>query len=263
MSLRLALLGAGGIAGMVADALIAGKIPGFECIAVAGSAAGSESAGKLADQLDAALVAPEEIKDLNVDWVLEAAGGDAVRQHIPGIWAAGLNTVIMSMGAFADADLWAKRKSSGARVVLPSGGIAGLDGVRSLAASGDLKSASITTTKHPRGLRGAPYLVQNNIELKEDEAVEVFSGSAREAVAGFPANVNVAIALSLAGLGPDETRVTVRSDPAATRNHHAIQAIGELACIEVQITSSPNPVNPRTSFMAGAAAIAALQEIAG
>ena len=263
MSLRLALLGAGGIAGMVADALIAGKIPGFECIAVAGSAAGSESAGKLADQLDAALVAPEEIKDLNVDWVLEAAGGDAVRQHIPGIWAAGLNTVIMSMGAFADADLWAKRKSSGARVVLPSGGIAGLDGVRSLAASGDLKSASITTTKHPRGLRGAPYLVQNNIELKEDEAVEVFSGSAREAVAGFPANVNVAIALSLAGLGPDETRVTVRSDPAATRNHHAIQAIGELASIEVQITSSPNPVNPRTSFMAGAAAIAALQEIAG
>ena len=90
----------------------------------------------------------------------------------------------------------------------------------------------------------------------------MFDGSAREAVAGFPANVNVAIALSLAGLGPDATQVVVRSDPAADRTRQRIEAEGDAARIEVSIESKPSPSNPRTSYLAGASAIAALLEVA-
>ncbi len=260
--LRLALLGAGGIAGMIGDALEAGRLPGFQCIAVAGSTAESASAAALAERLGAKPVAPDELQRFGADWVVEAAGSQAVRRFVPGLWAAGINTVIMSIGAFADDELWTSRPPA-VKVILPSGGIAGLDGVRAMAASEDLLTATITTTKHPRGLQGAPYLAQNSIELPVDRATQVFSGSAREAVAGFPANVNVAIALSLAGLGPDRTQVVVRSDPEATRNHHLIEVQGRLCSISVQVTSEPNPANPRTSFMAGASAIAALKEAAG
>lgn len=260
--LRLALLGAGGIAGMVGDALVDGRLPGFQCVAVAGSTAASASAAALAGRLGARAVAPEELQQSGADWVVEAAGTAAVRRFMPGLWDAGINTVVMSVGAFADDELWAGRPPA-VKVILPSGGIAGLDGVKAMAAGGDLLEATITTTKHPRALQGAPYLVQNSIELPTDRAIQVFAGSAREAVAGFPANVNVAIALSLAGLGPDRTRVVVRSDPEATRNHHLIEVRGNLCSISVSGTSEPNPANPRTSFLAGASAVAALQELAG
>ena len=53
--------------------------------------------------------------------------------------------------------------------------------------------------------------------------LKVFEGSAREAIAGFPANVNVAVALSLAGVGPDRTRVEIWADPGVTRNTHTIR----------------------------------------
>jgi len=262
---RVALLGAGGINGLVAEALLAHRIPGVEVVAVAGSSASSASATALAGRLGVEVVAPERLPALGLDWVLEAAGGAAVRAHLPALWAAGVSTIVMSIGALIDPAVEAAHLQAlarGVRVVLPSGGIAGLDGVRALAATGGLRSARITTTKAPAGLRGAPHLERHAIVLPDDRAVTVFEGSAREAVAGFPANVNVAIALSLAGLGPDATQVVVRSDPAATRTQQVIEAEGDAAHIEVRIESKPSPTNPRTSYLAGASAIAALREVA-
>lgn len=263
--MRLGLLGAGGIADLVAEAVLGGRVPGVEVVAVAGSSASSASAAALAERLGAEAVAAERLADLELDWVLEAAGGAAVRAHLPALWAAGVSTIVMSIGALVDPDVGAAYRAAlarGVRVVLPSGGIAGLDGVRALAATGGLRSACITTTKAPAGLRGAPHLERHRIVLPEDRAITVFEGSARDAVAGFPANVNVAIALSLAGLGPDATRVVVRSDPAATRTQQRIEVEGDAARIELHIESKPSPTNPRTSYLAGASAIAALREVA-
>lgn len=263
--LRVALLGAGGINALVARALQDGAVPGVKVVAVAGSAAGSESASKLAAALGTTTVAPEELASTGCDWVLEAAGGRAVRQHLPTLWRAGINTIVMSIGALIDPEVheaWQDARGRGVRIVLPSGGIAGLDGVRSLAAGGGLRSARITTTKAPAGLRGAPYLEQHGSVLPDDTTITVFEGSAREAVAGFPANVNVAIALSLAGLGPDATQVRIISDPAAKLTQQLIEAEGDAANIEVRIATKPSPSNPRTSYLAGAAAVAALREVA-
>ena len=263
--MRLALLGAGGINSLVADALLDGRVPGVETVAVAGSSASSASASALAARLGAEAVAPERLRDMPLDLVLEAAGGAAVRAHVPGLWEAGIATIVMSIGALVDPEVeraYHAARARGVRVVLPSGGIAGLDGVRALRASGGLRAARITTTKAPGGLRGAPHLERHGIELPDDRAITVFDGSAREAVAGFPANVNVAIALSLAGLGPDATQVVVRSDPAADRTRQRVEAEGDAARIEVSIESKPSPSNPRTSYLAGASAIAALLEVA-
>ncbi|HET8985460.1 MAG TPA: aspartate dehydrogenase domain-containing protein, partial [Trueperaceae bacterium] len=217
----------------------------------------------LARRVGARVVAPGELAG-GCDVVLEAAGAAAVRTYLPALWAAGVPTVVISMGSLVDPAVEAAYRDAvnrGVAIVLPSGGIAGLDGVRALAAGGGLRSARITTTKAPAGLQGAPYLTSNAVELPTDRAVTIFEGTAREAVAGFPANVNVAIALSLAGLGPDLTLVAVRSDPSATRTHHLIEVEGDAATIEVRIASKPSPSNPRTSYLAGASAVAALREL--
>jgi len=265
-TLSVALLGAGGINQLVARAVKAGEVPGVTITAVAGSDADSASAAKLARELGARAVAPDQLAGSGVDWVVEAAGGAAVRQHVPGLWAAGINTIIMSIGALVDEEVaaaYARAREDSVQIVLPSGGIAGLDGIRALKAGGGLDSVTITNTKHPDGLRGAPYLEDNAIELPSDRAVTVFEGSAREAIAAFPANVNVSIALSLAGAGPDRTRVVVRSDPAATRTFHRIEAEGPAGSLLVEVSSNPSPASPRTSVMAGASATAALLEVAG
>lgn len=259
------LLGAGGINSHVAEYLNAGAVPGVRVVAVAGSTVNSPSAASLAKKLSTKAVGAHELVFAGCSWVLEAAGGEAVRQHLPAMWRAGINTVVMSIGALMDDQVREAYESAlrrGVGIILPSGGIAGLDGVRSLAAGGGLLSAHITTTKAPASLRGAPYLEQNGVFLPDDEAVVVFRGSAREAVAGFPANVNVAIALSLAGLGPDVTGVTIISDPAAKLTRQLIEVEGEAASLEIHVATKPNPANPRTSYLTGASAVAALREIA-
>lgn len=263
--MKLALLGAGGINTLVAQALANGSAGRVDVVAVSGSSPDSASAAALAKHLDAPTVAPEDLAGTGCDWVLEAAGSTAVRDHVPAIWRAGIGTIVMSIGALIDPMIeqeYASARRHGVNVVLPSGGIAGLDGVRALHAAGGLQRVRITTTKAPAGLRGAPHLELHNIDLPNDAAITVFEGSARDAVAGFPANVNVAIALSLAGLGPDATEVIVRSDPRATRTRHLIEAEGDAATLEVTITSKPSPSNPRTSYLAGASAVAAVREIA-
>ncbi len=261
----LALLGAGGIGDLVVDALQRGRLPGVRVVAVAGSTADSASARALAERLGARTIAPNELAATGATWVLEAAGAAAVRAHLPPLWRAGVATVVMSLGALLDPEVEAAfdvARAAGVPVVLPSGGIAGLDAVRAMAATGGLRRARITTTTPPRALRGAPYLEAHRIELPDDRAVTIFEGSAREAAAGFPANVNVAVALALAGLGPDRTEVVIHSDPAATFNQQRIEAEGDEAILDLRIQTKPSPTNPRTSYLAAASAVAALLDVA-
>lgn len=263
MGVELALLGAGGIGDLVADALERGRLPGVRVVAVAGATAASASAAALAERLGTRTVAPDALPDLRPDWVLEAAGADAVRAHLPPLWRAGVATVVMSLGALLDPDVERAHdaaRAAGVPVVLPSGGIAGLDAIRAMAATGGLRRVRITTTKAPRALRGAPHLVDHGIDLPDDRAVAVFEGSAREAARGFPANVNVAVALALAGLGPDRTVVVVRSDPSARFNQQRIEAEGDEALLDLLIQTKPSPTNPRTSYLAAASAVASLRE---
>jgi len=155
-------------------------------------------------------------------------------------------------------DLVARAKATGARILVPTGALIGLDAVRA-AAEGTIHSVTMVTRKPPDGLDGALYLVERGISLKNlTEPLKVFDGTAREGARGFPANVNVAAALSLAGIGPDKTRLEIWADPALTRNTHRIDVDADTARFSMTIEGIPS-ANPRTGRIVPLSAIAALR----
>jgi aspartate dehydrogenase len=155
-------------------------------------------------------------------------------------------------------DLVARAKETGARILVPTGALIGLDAVRA-AAEGSIRSVTMITRKPPGGLEGAPYLAARGISLKGiNTARKVFDGSAREGARGFPENVNVAAALSLAGIGPDRTRLEIWADPALDRNTHRIEVDADTARFSMAIENVPS-VNPKTGRIVALSAVAALR----
>jgi aspartate dehydrogenase len=153
-------------------------------------------------------------------------------------------------------------RASGGRIIAPTGALLGLDAVRG-AAEGTIESVVMVTRKPPGGLAGAPYLEQHGISLDGlKEPLKVFEGTAREGAMGFPANVNVAAALSLAGIGPDRTRLEIWADPTVARNTHSIKVEADSVRFEMKIENVPSVENPRTGKLTPLSVIAALRGIA-
>ena len=165
-----------------------------------------------------------------------------------------------SVGALLDhMHLVDRARETGARIIAPTGALLGLDAVRA-AAEGVIHDLRIVTNKPPGGLAGAPHIVANNIDLDAiREPTLVFSGTARDAIKGFPANVNVAVALSLAGLGPDRTMIEIWADPTVTRNTHRIVCDADSARFEMKIENIPSAENPRTGLITALSVIACLR----
>ena len=173
---------------------------------------------------------------------------------------AGRIFVALSAGALLDRlHLAETARRTGARIIVPSGAILGLDAVRA-AAQGTIRSVKMITRKPPQGLAGSPYLEQNRISLEGlTEPLRVFAGTAREGARGFPANVNVAAALGMAGVGPDETTLEIWADPALTRNTHRIEVEADSARFSMTIEGVPSEENPRTGKLTALSVIACLK----
>jgi aspartate dehydrogenase len=155
-------------------------------------------------------------------------------------------------------DLVARAKETGARILAPTGALIGLDAVRA-AAEGNIRSVTMITRKPPGGLDGARYLVEHGISVKNlQEPLKVFDGTAREGARGFPENVNVAAALSLAGIGPDRTRLEIWADPALNRNTHRIEVDADTASFSMAIQNVPSE-NPKTGRIVALSTVAALR----
>jgi aspartate dehydrogenase len=170
----------------------------------------------------------------------------------------------MSVGALADRDLFAEVKrlanENRAKVYLPSGAISGLDGLKS-ARIGGLSRITLTTTKNPRGLQGAPFIQEKGIDLSALAGPTlIFQGSALDAVKAFPANVNVAATLFLAA-GESDVQVNVVADPEIQINRHEILVEGDFGRISTRVENIPSPSNPKTSYLAALSAIATLRSI--
>lgn len=151
-------------------------------------------------------------------------------------------------------------KQSKGRIMVPSGAIAGLDAISALKCAG-IDSAMIATTKAPAGLKGAPYVIKENIDLDSlTDCTRIFHGNALEAAKAFPANVNVAATLSLAGIGAEKTQVEVWADPNAQGNKHQIVVTGGSSTIRTSIENLPDPSNPKSSMLAGYSVVAALKK---
>ena len=198
-----------------------------------------------------------------VDLIVEAAGTAAVTEILREAIPRGKDVLVLSVGGLIDASDWIDRATDqGIRIYCPSGAIAGLDALKA-ANIGKIESARITTRKPPAGLAGAPYLEEHDIDITNlVEPKEVFEGSAREACRGFPANVNVSAALSLAGIGIDKTRVRLIADPGITQNIHEVEVEGDFGVIRTVTENVPSQ-NPKTSRLAALSAIALLKHLTG
>jgi len=197
------------------------------------------------------------------DLVIEAASpqiaGDLTRKVIEN----GKDVMIMSVGGMVDyLYLFDEARKRGCRIYFPSGAIAGLDGVKA-AKEAHINSVTLTTSKPPSGLWGAPYIIEKKIDLNGiKKRTVIFEGTCREAVKAFPKNINVAATLSFAGIGMHKTRVRVIADPSLKRNVHHILVEGDFGSMETWVKNVPSPFNPKTSYLAALSAIATLREIA-
>ena len=257
---RIAIAGLGAIGRAVARRLADGKIPGgtLACIAT-----GNEAKAKAwleTQKIDCPIVALEDFPKY-ADLAIECAPAAMLDRICRPMLTAGKQVMVLSCGALLPRpELIDLAKAHGGRIMVPTGALLGLDAVAA-AAEGTIHSVRMTTRKPPNGLVGAPYLVTNNISVEGlNTAKLVFSGTAREAAAGFPANVNVAAALSLAGIGPDRTMIDIWADPAVERNCHSIEVDSDSARFTLSIENIPSE-NPKTGKNVALSVIAALRKL--
>ena len=194
------------------------------------------------------------------DLVVEAAPGEAMNDIATATLSAGKDLMALSGGALLDRnDLFDMAQRTGAKVYVPSGAIAGLDGVAS-ACAGEIDSITMITRKPPGGLKGAPGVEGIDLDAITEPTV-VYEGPVLEACRLFPANVNVSAALSMAGIGPTETTIRIYADPTVTRNTHEIQVEGEFGRLTIKIENIPSEENPRTGKLSALSALATLRRI--
>ena len=256
---RIAIAGLGEIGKTLARKLAQG-LPGLALSAISTRDRAKAQAWLDQEGIACPLIALDELP-AHADLVLECAPAEILGRICRPMLNAGKAVMVVSASALLPRpDLIELAKARGGRILVPTGGLLGLDAVAA-AAEGRISSVRMTTRKPPSGLAGAPHLVANGISVEGLDAPKlVFSGSARDAAAGFPANVNVAAALSLAGVGPDRTMIDIWADPAITRNCHTIEVDADSARFTMSIENVPSE-NPKTGKIVALSVLAALRKL--
>ena len=256
--LRVAIAGLGAIGAKVAEALDQG-IDGLVLAAVSVQNP-DKHRSRLSSLTSKPAVLPIEALFGVADIVIECAPSKLLRSIVAPFVSSGKTAVVLSAGALLDnEDLIELAKQNGGQIVVPTGALIGLDAVTA-AAVGKIHSVRMVTRKPINGLAGAPYIVENNIDIERiTEPLKIFDGTAREAAKGFPANLNVAVALSLAGIGPDQTKLEIWADPTVTRNVHRIEVESDSARFSMAIENIPSE-NPRTGRITAQSVIAYLRK---
>jgi len=256
--LAVGIIGYGTIGRVVARALDAG-IDGMRLAAVATGRRDKAAAAmaELSQPVEImSIAAVAECCDIVVDCAPKAVFRDIAET------ALGRGRILVTVsgaGILANPDIEDLARTNGGRVILATGALLGLDAVRA-AAEGQINEVRMITRKPPNALKDAPHIIDNDINLDGlNGAVKVFEGSAREGAMAFPANVNVAAALGLAGVGADATRLEVWADPHLQRNTHAIEVDADSARFTLNIENVQSPENPGTGKITALSVIACLR----
>jgi len=264
VSLGIGLIGCGAIGSVLARA-IDDRQAGDACLVMVFDK-NLEKAKALAQKLKSKPKVAKTFKELldceNVKLVVEAASQEAVKAYAVEVLRAGKDLMIMSAGALVDSRLASEinrtAKENNRKVYMPSGAIAGLDGVKA-SVLGKIERIVLTTRKPLKALEDNAYFKEKFGSVGKPTII--YEGSAAEACKLFPANVNVAATLSLAGVGAEETTVRVIADPTLERNVHEIEVVGEFGKLAVHVENVPSIENPKTSYLAALSAIATLKKI--
>jgi len=262
---RVAIAGLGAIGLELARRLTPGLLPGDAGVGVPGMrlvAVAARDRDKAVATLAAAgvtvpVVTIEELEPL-ADIVVECAPAALLPSIAEPVLRAGKELIVLSVGALLDRlELVDLARATGGRITVPTGALLGLDAVAAAAESG-IDSVKLVTRKPPLGLAGAPHLAGRDL-AGLTEAVQVFAGTARGAAKGFPANLNVSVALALAGIGPDRTEVEIWADPAVTRNTHTITLRSPVADLTMTIENVPSE-NPKTGRITALSVVSLLRK---
>ena len=207
----------------------------------------------------------EEFMEESLDLVVEAASQSAVRQYLPLLLDRGIHVLVMSVGAFADREFYDKcvglAERKGTKVMIPSGGIAGLDAIKAASIAG-ISSLVLRTSKPPQSLRNATSNTKGRGDkIRPSERELTFRGSPAEAARLYPQNVNVAVSLGLAGNMLDKMVVEVYADSSVSRNVHEVHASGAFGTLLLKLENVPSPENPRTSYIAILSAIRKIADL--
>ncbi|HEY7244054.1 MAG TPA: aspartate dehydrogenase [Xanthobacteraceae bacterium] len=184
--------------------------------------------------------------------IAEVAGQQAVSQYGEAVLRNGIDLLVTSVGALADAALFERLKSAAqvgqSRIILPAGAIGGIDAIAAMRMGG-LSNVRYRSRKPPLAWRGTP--AEKLVELATlAKAALLYRGSAREAALLYPQNANVAATLALAGLGFERTEVELLADPAAPGNVHEIEVEGSAGRFAIELAGRPSRTNPKTSALA-------------
>lgn len=262
--MRIGIIGGGVIARLFLEQIKRGDMGETEVVAILGRSEASRGKA-LADEYKVPYVTSlYALIDKRPEMVIEAASHDAVRTCAEPLLNRGIAMMILSCGALCDDALRARLEASAAKhktlLYVPSGGIGGLDALKAVCVAG-ADSVEIAVTKPPAAWKGIPYVEKLNVDLDRlSGPLTLFEGTAREGVPHFPANVNIAAALSMAGIGFDRTRLKVVADPALTLNTHYINIHGKTGSISIKFESLAFPDNPKTSLLACYSALAAFKQ---
>ncbi len=257
--LRVGIAGFGAIGKAIARKLDAG-IPGLTLAALGVRDADKARAAHTFSQA-VAYVGIDELA-AHCDVVVECAPAALLPAIAEPVLRAGKTLMVLSSGALLmNEGLVDVARQHGAQIIVPTGALLGLDAVTA-AAEGVINEVRIVSRKPPIGFAGAPYVVKHGIDLDAiREPMMIYTGTAREAAAGFPANLNVAVSLSLAGVGPDRTILEIWADPTVTRNIHKVVVDSEEAKLSMEIQNIPSE-NPKTGRITALSAVAALRKLA-
>jgi aspartate dehydrogenase len=268
--MRVSLIGCGAIGSELAVAIDSGKVGSATLVALFDTI--EDAAQKLRLRLRndnvaifsnfSELTSSSEFKVSDI--VIEAASQAAAKNFSKRIVEYKKDLLLMSVGAIADelflSQLLSVVSQNGNHIYIPSGAIAGIDAIKSV--KGMLDSVTLTTTKNPKALAGAPFFNSDPTRLNSmKKKTLIYQGTAADALNKFPANINVAAVLSLAGIGIQETIVKIVADPHITVNQHQIEAAGTFGEIAITVRSIPTPYNPKTSLLAVLSAIECLRSI--
>jgi len=268
--MRVSLIGCGAIGSELAVAIDSGKVGSATLVALFDTI--EDAAQKLRLRLRndnvaifsnfSELSSSSEFKVSDI--VIDAASQAAAKNFSKRIVEYKKDLLLMSVGALADelflSQLLSVVSQNGNHIYIPSGAIAGIDAIKSVKAM--LDSVTLTTTKNPKALAGAPFFNSDPTRLNSmKKKTLIYQGTAADALNKFPANINVAAVLSLAGIGIQETNVKIVADPHITVNQHQIEAAGTFGEIAITVRSIPTPNNPKTSLLAILSAIECLRSI--